>query len=87
LLYDLRARAWSDELCGLFGVPRALLPQVVPSSGAIAQVRGVPGLADGTPIAGIAGDQQAALYGQGCFSPGDAKCTYGTGAFLLMNVC
>jgi glycerol kinase len=54
--------------------------------GRLAEPRGVPGLRDGTPVAGIAGDQQAALYGQGCLQPGDAKCTYGTGAFLLMNV-
>jgi glycerol kinase len=86
LLFDLHTQTWSDELCALFRVPRALLPAIVPSSGRLAEVRGVPGIADGTPIAGIAGDQQAALYGQGCFAPGDAKCTYGTGAFLLMNV-
>jgi glycerol kinase len=86
LLLDLHTQTWSPELCDLFGVPAALLPKVVPSSGRVAETRGVPGIPDGTPIAGIAGDQQAALYGQGCFSPGDAKCTYGTGAFLLMNV-
>jgi glycerol kinase len=86
LLFDLQTQDWSDELCRLFRVPRALLPAVAASSGRLAEVRGVPGLADGTPVAGIAGDQQAALYGQGCLQPGDAKCTYGTGAFLLMNV-
>jgi glycerol kinase len=57
----------------------------VPSSGPIGTTRSVPGLPDGIPIAGIAGDQQAALFGQACFTPGDAKCTYGTGAFILMN--
>jgi glycerol kinase len=85
LLFDLHRLAWSDELLELIGAPRALLPEVVPSSGPIGTTRGVPGLADGIPIAGIAGDQQAALFGQACFTPGDAKCTYGTGAFILMN--
>ena len=85
LLFDLEALAWSDELLELFGVPRALLPDVVPSAGVVGATRGVPGLPDGIPIAGIAGDQQAALFGQACFAPGDAKCTYGTGAFILMN--
>ncbi|HVV16768.1 MAG TPA: glycerol kinase GlpK [Polyangia bacterium] len=85
LLYDLRARAFSDELCALFGVPRALLPEVGPSAGVLGETLGVPGLPDGIPIAGVAGDQQAALYGQDCTEAGDAKCTYGTGAFLLMN--
>jgi glycerol kinase len=85
LLYDLRAGRFSDELCALFGVPRALLPEVGPSAGVLGKTRGVPGLPDGIPIAGVAGDQQAALYGQDCTEAGDAKCTYGTGAFLLMN--
>jgi glycerol kinase len=86
LLFDLRRLAFTDELCAIFDVPRALLPKVVPSQGHLAVCRQVPGLPDGTPVTGVAGDQQAALYGQGCLSPGDAKCTYGTGAFLLMNV-
>jgi len=86
LLYDLRAGVFTDELCGLLGVPRALLPEVGPSAGTLGHTRGVPGLPDGTPIAGLAGDQQAALFGQDCTDPGDAKCTYGTGAFLLMNI-
>ncbi len=85
LLFDLHTRAWSDELCGLLGVDRALLPTVVPSSGVAGHTRGVPGLPDGIPIAGMAGDQQSALFGQACFEPGMAKCTYGTGAFILMN--
>ena len=72
-------------MCRLFSVPRALLPEVVPSAGVFGHVRGVPGLPDGLPISGIAGDQQAALFGQACFAPGDAKCTYGTGAFLLLH--
>ena len=86
LLYDLRAGAFTDELCGLLGVPRALLPEVGPSAGTLGHTRGVPGLPDGIPIAGLAGDQQAALFGQDCTDPGDAKCTFGTGAFLLMNI-
>src|SRR4029453_5748984 len=61
------------------------LPLVKPSAGPLGETRGVPGLPDGIPIAGAAGDQQAALFGQACFAPGDAKCTYGTGAFILMN--
>ena len=85
LLFDIHALAWSDELLETIGVPRALLPEVVASSGRIGTTKGVPGLPDGIPIAGIAGDQQAALFGQACFSPGEAKCTYGTGAFILMN--
>ncbi|MCC6785136.1 MAG: glycerol kinase GlpK [Planctomycetes bacterium] len=85
LLFDLRALAWSDELCELFRVPRALLPALLDSSGVFARVAdGLP-LA-GVPIAGIAGDQQAALFGQGCLEAGLAKCTYGTGCFLLANV-
>jgi len=85
LLYNIHQQKWDDELCGLLGVPQAALPKVVASQGACAKTRGVPGLPDGIPIAGIAGDQQAALFGQLCFAPGEAKCTYGTGAFLLMN--
>ncbi|HEY6180424.1 MAG TPA: glycerol kinase GlpK, partial [Kofleriaceae bacterium] len=85
LLFDINTLAWSDELLELIGAPRAILPSVVPSSGVIGTTRGVPGVPDGVPIAGIAGDQQSALFGQACFTPGDAKCTYGTGAFILMN--
>ncbi|NVB84733.1 MAG: glycerol kinase GlpK [Kofleriaceae bacterium] len=85
LLFDIEELEWSDELCEMLGVPRALLPDVVPSSGTCGMTKGVPGLPDGVPIAGLAGDQQSALFGQACFAPGDAKCTYGTGAFILMN--
>src|SRR4051812_1265615 len=85
LLFDLHQLAWSDEMLELLGAPRALLPQVVESSGTVGMTRGVPGIRDGVPIAGLAGDQQSALFGQACFTPGDAKCTYGTGAFILMN--
>ncbi|WP_110205108.1 glycerol kinase GlpK [Nocardioides daejeonensis] len=85
LLFDLEAGDWSDELCDLFGVPRAALPELVPSWGVIATTdpRTFCGLS--VPIAGILGDQQAALFGQTCFDPGDAKCTYGTGSFILTN--
>ena len=67
-------------------MPPAVLPEVCPSAGRLGETLGVPGLPDGIPITGVAGDQQAALYGQDCTDVGDAKCTYGTGAFLLMNV-
>jgi len=86
LLYDIHAMSWSEELGDLFGVPGAMLPEVRDSLGSFGATRSVPGLPDGIPIAGIAGDQQAALFGQGCFSAGAAKCTYGTGSFLLLNV-
>jgi len=85
LLMDLGRLAWDDEMCALFGVPRAILPEIKPSSGLFGTTKGLKLLPDGIPIAGIAGDQQAALVGQACFQPGEAKCTYGTGAFLLMN--
>jgi glycerol kinase len=85
LLFDLQRLAWDEELCGHLRVPTAVLPEVRASSEVYAKTRGVPGLPDGIPIAGIAGDQQAALFGQTCFDVGDAKCTYGTGAFLLVN--
>jgi glycerol kinase len=86
LLMDLRSRTWDPELLDLFGVPRGILPEIRPSSQVYGTTRGVKVLPDGIPVAGIAGDQQAALFGQACFEPGDAKCTYGTGAFLLQNV-
>ncbi len=85
LLMDLRTLSWDDELLALFNVPRALLPEIRPSVGVFGTTRRVPGLPDGIPIAGLAGDQQAALFGQACFSPGEAKCTFGTGSFLLLN--
>ncbi len=86
MLYDIDAREWSDELCALFGVPRACLPEVRPSSGRFAMT--VPAHAAGldVPVSGIAGDQQAALFGQACVAPGMTKNTYGTGSFVLTNV-
>jgi glycerol kinase len=86
LLMNLGTLAWDDEMLSLFGVPRALLPRIAGSAEPIAKVKGFPKLPDGIPIAGIAGDQQAALFGQACFGVGDAKCTYGTGAFVLTNI-
>lgn len=84
MLYDIDARGWNDDLLALFDVPRHLLPSVRPSSGdfgtAAAQHLGV-----ALPIRGVAGDQQAALFGQGGYEPGASKNTYGTGAFLLTN--
>jgi glycerol kinase len=85
LLFGLRSLAWEDELLALLGVPRACLPEVRASAEVYGVTQGVAGLPDGVPVAGIAGDQQAALFGQACFSPGDAKCTFGTGAFLLLH--
>ncbi len=86
LLMDLRTRAWDPELLQLFGVPAGVLPEIRASSEVYGETRGLRVLPDGIPVAGIAGDQQAALFGQACFQPGEAKCTYGTGAFLLQNV-
>ena len=83
LLYSLATRDWDPDLLRLFGVPRGLLPRIVPSSGVIADTDPAH-LGVALPIAGLAGDQQAALFGQGCVTPGRAKNTYGTGAFLLV---
>ena len=85
LFMNLRTLDWDQEMLALLGVPPELLPSIRSSSEIYGHTRGVSGLPDGIPIAGIAGDQQAALFGQACFTPGEAKCTYGTGAFLLMN--
>ncbi len=85
LLLDIKKGQWDDDLLKIFKVPKEMLPRVCPSSGPLSQVFGVPGLHNGTPISGIAGDQQAALFGQTAFKTGDAKVTYGTGSFLLMN--
>jgi glycerol kinase len=85
MLYDIRRRRWDPELLERFGVPASLLPAVLPSSGLFGVTSGVRGLPDGIPISGIAGDQQAALFGQGCVAPGQSKNTYGTGCFLLLH--
>jgi glycerol kinase len=84
LLYDIHAQAWDDELCRLFEIPDAVLPEVRPSSGVFGET--TPDvLGTAVPIAGVAGDQQSALFGQGCTAPGMAKNTYGTGCFLLLH--
>lgn len=82
LLMDLETLDWDEALLEAVGVPRACLPQICSSSQVYGEARGV--LA-GVPVAGALGDQQAALFGQTCFAPGEGKCTYGTGAFLLLN--
>jgi glycerol kinase len=78
LLMDLETLAWDDGLLDAIGVPRALLAGIGPSSGVVGELGGM-------PLAALLGDQQAALFGQCCFAPGEAKCTYGTGNFLLLN--
>lgn len=85
LLMDLEKREWHDGMCELLSIPKSVLPRIVPSAGSFGVTRGVEGLPDGIPVSGIAGDQHAALFGQTCFDVGDAKCTYGTGAFVLVN--
>ena len=78
LLMDLDTLDWDDGLLDAIGVPRALLAEIGPSSGVVGEIGGI-------PLAALLGDQQAALFGQCCFAPGEAKCTYGTGNFLLLN--
>jgi glycerol kinase len=85
LLLNLRTAAWDEELCRFFAVPPGLLPEVRPSAADFGATAGLAFLPDGVPIRGVAGDQQAALFGQGAFRAGEAKCTYGTGAFFLMH--
>ena len=88
LLFDIGRLEWDGELADLFGVPATTLAEVGPSSGrlGVSAAGAVPGLPAGVPVSGVAGDQQAALFGQACFSPGMTKNTYGTGSFVLMNV-
>ena len=85
LLMDLTQGEWSNELCTLLDIPVQTLPSIRSNSEIYGYTKGFGSLPDGIPVAGMAGDQQAALFGQACFSKGEAKCTYGTGAFLLMN--
>ncbi|HEY3789561.1 MAG TPA: glycerol kinase GlpK [Urbifossiella sp.] len=85
LLFNIHTMGWDDELLRYFDIPHALLPEVKPSIAEFGATRGLDFLPDGIPIRGVAGDQQAALFGQGAFGPGEAKCTYGTGAFFLLH--
>ena len=84
-LMNIQSCEWDDELLKIFSIPKSILPRIVSSSGMLAFTRKLKCLPDGIPIAGIAGDQQAALFGQNCLAEGEAKCTFGTGSFLLMN--
>lgn len=89
MLFDIHRLAWDEELCGLLDIPMELLSRPVPNSMEYGRVKpGIPALEElaGIPVCGSAGDQQAALFGQACFAPGQAKNTYGTGCFTLMNV-
>jgi glycerol kinase len=86
MLYDIGRLDWDEDLCRLLHVPRSALPDVVPSSGYVGVTSERCGVPAGIPISGIAGDQQAALFGQACVDPGMAKNTYGTGSFVLLNV-
>ncbi len=86
MCFDIRSLAWDAELCEVLGVPGRALPEVVPSSGRLGVTVEGCGLPAGIPVSGMAGDQQAALFGQACFEPGMTKNTYGTGSFVLMNV-
>jgi glycerol kinase len=83
LLYNLARGEWDEEMLRLWNIPREILPEIVDSSGPLCEISGLPGVV--ATLAGIAGDQQAALFGQACFAPGDAKCTYGTGCFILQH--
>jgi len=85
MLYDIREGRWSPDLCELFGVPVEVLPTVVASSGRVGTTAYGSPLGAGVPVSGIAGDQQASLFGQACVEPGTAKNTYGTGSFVLAN--
>ena len=85
LLYDLKGNGWSEEMLELFGIPPQILPEIRSCAEVYGKTKGMDALPDGIPVSGMAGDQQAALFGQACFRPGESKCTYGTGSFLLMN--
>lgn len=85
-LYDLNRQEWSEELCRLFGVPNAALPEVRDSASRFGETKGVPGLPDGIPIASAVGDSHAALFGHGAFNPGDGKVTFGTGSSVMTTL-
>jgi len=86
MLFDIRTLRWSSDLCTMFGVDERTLPDIAPSSGRIGVTAKDGAIPAGIPVSGVAGDQQAALFGQACFTPGSAKNTYGTGSFVLLNV-
>jgi len=86
MLYNIRDHHWDNDLCNAIGVPVSALPEVLPSSGRFGSTSTRSGVPEGIPISGVAGDQQAALFGQACFREGMAKNTYGTGSFVLLNV-
>ncbi len=86
MLCDIRSRSWDPDLCSLLHVPITALPTIMPSSGRIGTTDERAGVPGNIPISGVAGDQQAALFGQACVAPGMAKNTYGTGSFVLLNV-
>ena len=85
LIFNIHKLTWDEDLLKLFDIPSTMLPQTYTSAAKFGITRHVPGLPDGIPITGVVGDQQGAFFGQMCFSPGEAKNTYGTGCFLLMN--
>ena len=85
MLFDIKKLDWDDELCNIVGVPRSMLPECRPSAGGFGRVSSDI-MTQHPPIAGVAGDQQASLFGHCCFEPGNVKNTYGTGCFMLMNV-
>lgn len=85
MLMNIRDAWWDKDLLKLFEIPEALLPEIAPSSGEFGRTQGLGVLPDGIPITGVAGDQQAALFGQTCFDVGEVKCTFGTGSFILIN--
>lgn len=85
LLMDIRKCTWDADLMKLFGVPKQMLPEIFPSAVEYGRTKGFLDIPDGTPVSGMIGDQQSALFGQACFEKGSAKCTYGTGAFAVLN--
>lgn len=85
LCFNIYKRKWDSDLCKALGIPMDIWPEVMPSTGTFALTRGFSDLPDGIPITGVLGDQQSALMGQACVREGNAKCTYGTGSFMLLN--
>lgn len=85
-LMSLKTLKWDKEMLKIFKIPQRILPEICPSSGILGYTKGFAPLPDGIPISGLVGDQQSALFGQGAFAKGNAKCTFGTGSFILMNI-